>query len=779
MITKIDIEKFGLFKDYEWRRHVGNADKEVFNKINIIYGRNYSGKTTFSRIFKCLEDKKLHPHFLDAKFTIYKNDGTKLTQRTITDETLNVRVYNSDFVRTNLSWLHNPDGSIKPFTILGEKNVEIDQKIKAIEEKLGEGTETGLLKELDTSIQHYNQKYNYFQKKQQELRSRLINKAQAIKTDAATYNKVTYNITAIEADIAQINDTSLLEEHVIEAKKKLLKENALLILNRIPQPESKFAAYHETTSLLVARKISPGQPLTELINNSLLQTWVRQGMEMHRHERSTCGFCDSPLSPELWQRLDAHFNRESEELREEIAQQISLLKNVQQRLTQFQHFAKEKLYQNYHARYETLTAEWNKAMGAYSETLSVLIKALQEREGDIFHDKELTGVHDLSEPISALIAAFNQLIDENNAKTQTLSDDQQMARSELRLSEVTKFTQDIEYTKCLAEIAQAENEYKIALKEKEDKTVLVASQREEKQKLEAQAQDETMGAELVNRHLIKFFGHDDIKLVAEGSAPNIRFRIVRDGDNAQNLSEGECSLISFCYFIARIEDELKDDTETNNLIIYIDDPISSLDNNHIFFMFSLIDTLIAQPKKYGQLFISTHNLDFLKYLKKITIDRNEGINYFLMERKQKKNEKSSFLTQMPKYIREYITEFNYLFGEIYAIYKPLSFDRAKCIENTYNQFYNLPNNIRKFLECYLFYKYPNTHSPLENLDKLFDGNIPSLLRRFIHEYSHLVFIERGWRPVDVAEAETCVRIIIDKIKEKDEDQFNALVSSIN
>ena len=66
------------------------------------------------------------------------------------------------------------------------------------------------------------------------------------------------------------------------------------------------------------------------------------------------------------------------------------------------------------------------------------------------------------------------------------------------------------------------------------------------------------------------------------------------------------------------------ETKGKDLIIYIDDPVSSLDNNHIFFVFSLIESVLAKPKKnsdgsnrygYKQLFVSTHNLDFLKYLK--------------------------------------------------------------------------------------------------------------------------------------------------------------------
>jgi wobble nucleotide-excising tRNase len=67
--------------------------------------------------------------------------------------------------------------------------------------------------------------------------------------------------------------------------------------------------------------------------------------------------------------------------------------------------------------------------------------------------------------------------------------------------------------------------------------------------------------------------------------------------------------------MAKLEDEKSKDKK---LIIWIDDPISSLDSNHIFFIFSLIETVIAKPKIYKQLFISTHNLDFLKYLKRLS-----------------------------------------------------------------------------------------------------------------------------------------------------------------
>ena len=86
---------------------------------------------------------------------------------------------------------------------------------------------------------------------------------------------------------------------------------------------------------------------------------------------------------------------------------------------------------------------------------------------------------------------------------------------------------------------------------------------------------------------------------------------------AFNLSGGEASLIAFCYFITQLKDELSG-PDAEKLIIYIDDPISSLDANHIFYVYSLIESILCEPLKYAQLFISTHNLEFLSILKRLT-----------------------------------------------------------------------------------------------------------------------------------------------------------------
>lgn len=55
--------------------------------------------------------------------------GEVINETQVDQSNLNIRVYNSDYRNENLSILNDKDGDIKPFTILGEKNIDIEKKI--------------------------------------------------------------------------------------------------------------------------------------------------------------------------------------------------------------------------------------------------------------------------------------------------------------------------------------------------------------------------------------------------------------------------------------------------------------------------------------------------------------------------------------------------------------------------------------------------------------------------------------------------------------------------
>lgn len=783
MIKSIDIDNFGILKDFNWNSAISSDYK--FKKLNIIYGRNYSGKTTLSRLFRSIENKILHNDYDSPNFAFTLEDGSKVNQDNLIDNNIDICVYNTDFVKDNLNWLHNEDGTIKPFAILGEINIEVEKKIQEFNDKLGdspdevekEGYRKGLYSELKAKEKEFGVIKNDYKTKKDSIEKKLKDKANNdIKTNPL-YKDVNYTVPKIKRDIETIQTQIVIKltDEDIEQHKKLIKEETKRDVTELPEKKPNFVKYYNETKELLDRQIKPSDTIQDLINDSLLQEWVRQGRSLHENKRNTCAFCGNSIDDKLWDKLDKHFNKESEILRKEILNKIEELKKAKNGLDNFIKFNEKDFYSQLENDVKKLLDKWKILKAQYSENIGMLIQLLEKREKNIFQELQIENIEDISDEILKFFQDINILIKEHNSKTKTLSDDQEKAIKELRLNEVRKFIEAIDYDKKIEELNTIEDNKSKAEEERSKISLKIDEYIEEIRKLETQLNDESKGAELINEYLEKFFGHNGFKLVAIEDDSGARYKIQRNGIDAKNLSEGECSLVSFCYFIARIKDKLND--SSRQTILYIDDPISSLDNNHIFFVFSLIESMITKEKKYKQLFISTHNLDFLKYIKRLTA-KKEDLEYFIIEVEQKQNDKRSTMKLMPSHLKEFITEFNYLFSEIYKFYKPATGDRTRQIENTYNKFYNIPNNIRKFLEYYLFYKYPNSSNPLENLDKLFDNNIPALLNRIVNEFSHLTYIDRGWNPMDVPEIERCVKIVIEKIKEKDSEQFEALKASI-
>jgi len=93
------MREFGVFDDYT--KPVAIQD---FSDRNIIYGWNYSGKTTISRLFGMLESKQLHSDFQDVQFNVSDHGGASISENTVSACGKVVRVFNTDFIANNLEW---------------------------------------------------------------------------------------------------------------------------------------------------------------------------------------------------------------------------------------------------------------------------------------------------------------------------------------------------------------------------------------------------------------------------------------------------------------------------------------------------------------------------------------------------------------------------------------------------------------------------------------------------------------------------------------------------
>ena len=95
------------------------------------------------------------------------------------------------------------------------------------------------------------------------------------------------------------------------------------------------------------------------------------------------------------------------------------------------------------------------------------------------------------------------------------------------------------------------------------------------------------------------------------------------------------------------------------------------------------------------------------------------------------------------------------------------------------------NNLRKFLEAFLFFKFPHhddKSDAFERIKKFFgeeDSMAIALVNRLNNEFSHLESIpDRGFKPVEIPEIAKVANFVLDKIYAADPLQYNALLKSI-
>ncbi len=277
MFTKIlKIINFAVFDDFDWNANVRDKGNNIaeFKELNIIYGRNYSGKTTLSRIFRSLEKGELDEKYPGATFEFEHTGTDRMCHLDVANCSYDIRVYNRDYVTENLKFLIDEDGSIKPFAILGESNVQIETEIIIKEGLLGsEADEKGFKFELKQKTDEYQKIKSDKENAESALDTKLRNKAnKSIKTNAL-YNEVTYNINKIKGDIGTIlnNKLPLLKEEDVEAKKKLLKEESKNNVTLITRFNSSFDSLYNKSKQLLAEEIKPTESIQELLNDALLQ----------------------------------------------------------------------------------------------------------------------------------------------------------------------------------------------------------------------------------------------------------------------------------------------------------------------------------------------------------------------------------------------------------------------------------------------------------------------------------------------------------------------------
>ncbi|EDO9759212.1 AAA family ATPase, partial [Campylobacter jejuni] len=650
-ILNFDEINFGSYKNFKWGNNL-----EEFKTINIFYGRNYSGKTTLSRIARSFELKKHNEDFLDGNFKIKLEDGNFLTQNDVIKSNLDIRVYNSDFVKENLNYLYDKKGNIKGFKSIGEEQKNIKEIIEKREK---------ILKTRNEKLQKLENDKKEFLNDDREtkLEEKFTEKASLIATNPNYLKGYRYNKTALKKDLNIIKnneDAYILNNEEQNQFIKILedKEKHNTNFNNTFNKDN-FQGILKHSSEILEKEIIIKENLT-----SELRQWLEEGLKFHKEHLSTqqCKFCNNPLTLERIVWIENNIKDDSGE-KEKIEEELKdLLDNFENYKLELKKILQDIEYENFYSNYKDSFIALKEQLGAnianYNKELLKIEEKIKEKQKDVFTPIKLENTNDFSDEIFLILNKIENLCKENDEYTNKLSTNQDEAREKLRLNEVAKFAKDSDCFAIQDEIQNLKqniNTLEKSIATQNNKIDLLESRIEKYKEKLSNLETSTSN---INKYLKSYFGHNMLELKVKKDDKgqlNGEFEILRNGKQAKNLSEGECSLIAFCYFVASLKDA---NTKDKNPIIWIDDPISSLDNNHIFFIFSVIENEIVRKNSFEQFFISTHNLDFLKYIKRLKKSKSKQSKndekeydfpqYYFIEKSVKESMETSEVKKLPK-----------------------------------------------------------------------------------------------------------------------------------
>ena len=549
------------------------------------------------------------------------SDGNTTDEKSIASFTIPIRVFNEDFVKDNLLFIGNPEEGVAPFAVLGE-NAQIESEIQELKGLLGsaeEENETGLYLERKNAVKDYQKVEKEIKKEKEWLEKKLsfkaLDKGSGIKYLSHFFGDQNYTVGKLKDELKKVTqDNQLADEQIVELKASL-KEETKQIPHISEHSLPSFEDINQRIKAIVEQQIMSSGKIEELVRNAVANKWVEEGCKLHEGKK-TCLFCGGEITNNRWAELERHYDEATRNLKDKAEQAVDWLEKQIQVAKELYKISPEKYYQHFKVEVEDINKDMDKLREKLFTALNGILLQVKEKLADIHSTTSyIEHAFDFSE-LNAIYSRIENLEKSATEYSAKLKQEQSKAQAKLRLSEVARFKEDIGYEEKAKLILEKEAVLKEKGEEKEEKEKTVLSKEKAIKEKERLGQNEEEGARKVNAILKNYFGHRFIELraVKKDNEEGIYFDVFRGEQKAYNLSEGERNLVAFSYFVAKLEDV---ETVAEKPIIWIDDPISSLDANHVFFIFSLIDQQIVAKHQWAQLFISTHNLDFLRYLKRL------------------------------------------------------------------------------------------------------------------------------------------------------------------
>lgn len=682
-------------------------DRE-FEGYNVFFADNGVGKTSITRAFELLI--KQNSQHINRYKTINSKSEPQISfitdSGTITIDSVSlttnlhfkIEIYNSDFLIQNAPL--SSDFALK----------KLDNEMIVLSDSyLGE--ETKEENELD-------QEKNKLQKRKDEISGSQANsdiKDEITKTKEAIKNaddeieKIRKGITTREIQIVSdeitIRPDALNSKNNFNVDEKELQEkqtkftelyNAIKSfadLSDINFPDLKIEK-EKLTNLFEFDIEKEAGKVSENIKNHIIKVgrdFIESGRKIiDTNEFDICPFCMQPIENGVLNEYSnyfndavGNFNNATQAMILELTNKLRLLNesknDVMNGLENFKPFMP--------SNYEQTKNDFKRNIESLGEKLEQIIKLVQDKKGigDLDKFKEVLGFFE------SALKACNEVI---NA-TQDILKDKKTQQTEL--NRIKNELKNLKIQKAMRDSFEAQKRRQKALEllnnlkdelNKIDSNIKAIDTKLEMLQATKKPDIKVINSYLRALNLTKYSVNSDYQLI-------INQKILSNDDVRIVLSDGEKTTLAFAYFLARLKLFYKKES-LKNLVIVIDDPISSLDDGRIYttsYLVAKINQEIAgeilkKEEDKAQVFVLTHNHVFMSNIIRIL---GNNASYQQLSRD---NDKLIFESK-DKVAGYFDTFYMLLFKEVkkFANEENLTEDYSKALNNG--------NKIRMLLESFM------------------------------------------------------------------------------